>query len=103
MDRPRETLFYESINRPNLLMGADRQLVLFAAMMAAAIAISAFSLWSIAVGILVWPIGLWVARMLAKADPLMVQVYKKHITYLKSYPPKSSIDVQDYTTPKDWR
>lgn len=103
MDRARETPFFESINRPNLLMGADREMVLFAAMMSAAIAISAMALWSIVTGVLFWPVALWVLRALAKADPLMRNVYIRHKTYLKSYPPKSDIEVEDYPTKKDWR
>jgi len=103
MERPRETAFFESINRPNLLMGADRKLVLFAATMSAAIAISAMALWSICVGVVIWPFALQVFRMMAKADPLMFPVYLKHVQYLKSYPAKSLIDVEDYTTPTNWR
>jgi type IV secretory pathway TrbD component len=35
MHGPRETVFHPSINRPNLLMGGDRELVLGAAMISA--------------------------------------------------------------------
>jgi type IV secretory pathway TrbD component len=35
MHGPRETVFHSSINRPNLLMGGDRELVLGAAMISA--------------------------------------------------------------------
>jgi len=37
MDKPREILIHQSANRPNLLLGGDRELVLLAAMLSASL------------------------------------------------------------------
>lgn len=103
MDRPRETPFFQSINRPNLLMAADRELVLFAATISAMLIFPAPSATTITIGVVFWFVAIAVFRKMAKADPLMKAVYMKHITYRSYYPPKSSLRVEDYTTPNNWR
>ena len=100
---PRETPFFQSINRPNLLMDADRELVLFAAMISAMLAFSAMTWWAIVMAVIFWPAATWALRKMAKADPLMRPVYIKHVNYRDYYPAKSSLQSVDYTTPNNWR
>ena len=81
---------HRALSRPNLLMGADRELVLLTGLAAAISAFVVLTWFSVLFGIAIW-IGVVAAlRMMAKADPMMRQVYVRHIGYRPSYRPTSS-------------
>ena len=84
------TRIHRALSRPNLLMGADRELVLFTGL-ASIILIFVVLTWISAVfGLAVWTVIVGLLRMMAKADPLMRRVYLRHITYRPHYRPTSS-------------
>ena len=74
MHGPRETVFHPSINRPNLLMGGDRELVLGAAMISALFIFALMTWWSILIGVAFWPVATSMLARLAKVDPRMRDV-----------------------------
>ena len=81
---------HRALSRPNLLMGADRELVLLTGLAAAISAFVVLTWFSVLFGIALW-IGVVAAlRMMAKADPLMRKVYVRHIGYRPNYRPTSS-------------
>lgn len=81
---------HRALSRPNLLMGADRELVLLTGLAAAISAFVVLTWFSVLFGIAIW-IGVVAAlRMMAKADPMMRQVYVRHIGYRPTYRPTSS-------------
>ncbi|MHB1101814.1 MAG: conjugal transfer protein TrbD [Devosia sp.] len=81
---------HRALSRPNLLMGADRELVLLTGLAAAISAFVVLTWFSVLFGIAIW-IGVVAAlRMMAKADPLMRKVYVRHIGYQPTYRPTSS-------------
>jgi type IV secretion system protein TrbD len=81
---------HRALSRPNLLMGADRELVLLTGLSAIILIFVVLTWFSALFGIAVW-IGVVAAlRMMAKADPLMRKVYVRHIGYHQSYRPTSS-------------
>ena len=84
------TRIHRALSRPNLLMGADRELVLFTGL-ASIILIFVVLTWISALfGLAVWTVIVGLLRMMAKADPLMRRVYLRHITYRPHYRPTSS-------------
>ena len=81
---------HRALSRPNLLMGADRELVLVTGL-ASIILIFVVLTWVSALfGLAVWTVIVGLLRMMAKADPLMRRVYLRHITYRPHYRPTSS-------------
>ena len=46
MERAREVTFHQSANRPNLLLGGDRELVLMTALFAAVLIFTLAKLWA---------------------------------------------------------
>lgn len=81
---------HRALSRPNLLMGADRELVLLTGLAAAISAFVVLTWFSVLFGI-----GLWIAvvaalRMMAMADPMMRKVYVRHVGYRPNYRPTSS-------------
>jgi type IV secretion system protein VirB3 len=84
------TRIHRALSRPNLLMGADRELVLVTGL-ASIILIFVVLTWISALfGLVVWSVIVGLLRMMAKADPLMRRVYLRHITYRPHYRPTSS-------------
>lgn len=77
-------------NRHNLFMGGDRELVMFAGMMAFALVFSAQELRATVVGLLLWFAALYLCRLMAKADPKLRHVYLRHRRYKAYYPARST-------------
>lgn len=81
---------HRALSRPNHLMGADRELVLLTGLATVILIFVVLTWFSALLGVVIW-IGVVAAlRMMAKADPMMRQVYLRHITYQHSYRPTSS-------------
>jgi len=57
-DRPREITIHQSANRPNQILGGDRELVLVSVLIAVSLAFSLASLWGIALSV-----GFWVSSV----------------------------------------
>lgn len=77
-------------NRHNLFMGGDRELVMFAGLLAFALIFSAQELRATVVGLSLWFGALFVCRRMAKADPQMRFVYLRSRKYKKFYAPRST-------------
>jgi type IV secretory pathway TrbD component len=102
-DRPREIIIHQSANRPNQLMGGDRELVLVSLLTSVALAFSLASWWGLAVSV-AWYVGaMAVLKRMGKADPLLRQVYMRHIRYRPFYPAKSGLYSRCLQTPMTWR
>lgn len=77
-----------SLHRPNLLAGGDRELVMMSALLAATCVFVAMSIPVAVIGIVLWFFALAMLRMMAKADPHMRDVYRRHIRYRAFYSPR---------------
>jgi type IV secretion system protein VirB3 len=77
-------------NRQNLFMGGDRELVMFAGLMAFALIFSAQELRATVVGLLLWFAALYLCRLMAKSDPKLRYVYLRHRKYKAYYAPRST-------------
>ncbi len=102
MDAPREVPFHESANRPNLLLGGDREMVLVFAILAAMLVFAVMKWWSVVAGVVLWLTAVGVLARMGKVDPLLRQVYIRHIRYRNFYPAKSRFDGPETTTPMSW-
>ena len=77
-------------NRAHLFMGGDRELVMFAGLLAAALIFSAQEWRATLFGLFLWFAALFVLRLMAKADPMLRQVYLRHRRYQGYYPARST-------------
>jgi type IV secretion system protein VirB3 len=102
-DKPREAVIHQSANRPNLLLGSDRELVLVVAMIAGGLAFSLASLWGVLLAVALWVVSVAVLQRMGKADPLLRPVYMRHIHYREFYPAKGGLHCQSAETPGSWR
>ena len=81
---------HRALSRPNLLMGADRELVLLTALAAIILIFVVLTWYAALFGIAIWLVAVAALRMMAKSDPLMRRVYLRHISYKTSYRATSS-------------
>jgi type IV secretion system protein TrbD len=102
-DRPREVTIHQSANRPNQILGGDRELVLLAILITVALAFSLASLWGVALSVGFWMSAVAVFQRMGKADPLMRQIYMRHIRYKTFYPAKSGLYSNCLEPPSRWR
>ena len=77
---------YTAPTRPIQLLGADRKMVLFTGMIAAILVFETFTWPAVITGVVLWLLGLFILRLVAKADPLMRHVYIRHLQYQNYYP-----------------
>lgn len=81
---------HRALSRPNHLMGADRELVLLTGLATVILIFVVLTWFSALLGIAIWIGVIGALRMMAKADPMMRQVYLRHIHYRQAYRPTSS-------------
>ncbi|WP_085034796.1 conjugal transfer protein TrbD [Ensifer aridi] len=81
---------HRALSRPNLLMGADRELVLLTGLAAVILIFVVLTVYSALFGTAVWVLIVGLLRTMAKVDPLMRQVYIRHVSYRPYYKATSS-------------
>ena len=81
---------HRALSRPNLLFGADRELVLVTGLAAVILIFVVLTWFSALLGISIWIVIVGLLRMMAKADPMMRKVYLRHIRYRPRYRPTST-------------
>ena len=81
--------FRRVLHRPHLFMGGERELTLFAALVAGGLAVTGQNLVALAVGVVLWFSCIGVFRQMAKSDPQMSRVYRRYIHYRPYYAARS--------------
>ncbi|OCP23630.1 MULTISPECIES: conjugal transfer protein TrbD [unclassified Ensifer] len=85
LSRLHRNRIHRALSRPNLLMGGDRELVLITGLAAVILIFVVLTPYSVLFGIAVWIAIVGLLRLMAKSDPLMRQVYLRHISYRPNY------------------
>ncbi len=98
----REVVIHESANRPNQLLGSDRELVLVALLISVSLAFALATWWGIILSGALWATAVAVLKRMGKADPQLRQVYLRHIRYRGFYPAKSGLYSSCLSTPTRW-
>lgn len=76
---------HRALSRPNLLIGADRELVLLTGLASVILIFVVLTWYATLFGIVIWLVTIAALRTMAKADPMMRKVYMRHITYRPTY------------------
>jgi type IV secretion system protein TrbD len=103
VDGPREVVIHQSANRPNQILGGDRELVLIAVLTAVSLAFSLGTWWGIGLSVGFWIVAVALLQRMGKADPLLRRVYLRHIGYRSFYPAKSGLFSRCLLPPRTWR
>jgi type IV secretory pathway TrbD component len=102
-NKPREVIIHQSANRPNQILGGDRELVLIAILTAVSLAFSLATWWGLGVSVAFWIGCVAVLQRMGKADPLLRQIYARHARYRPFYPAKSGLFSSCLVPPRTWR
>ncbi len=86
----RRTILHRALYRENLLMGGERELVMFSLLVSGGLVASALNFPAFLVGGAIWGTSIGLLRMMAKADPYMSQVYRRSLRYAPYYPARST-------------
>lgn len=81
---------HRALHRPDLMAGAERELLLVSGLITLALVVVALNWAAFAFGVVFWFVAVMVLRRMAKADPFMSKVYLRHIRYKPFYPARSS-------------
>ncbi len=88
-EQPRTIPIHVSLIRPILLMGAERELVLTSAIIAAVLVMSLERFLFAVVGVVFWALSVAALQRAAKNDSLLSRVYMRHTRYRAYYPAQS--------------
>lgn len=78
-----------ALHRPQLLWGGERIPMIALLVLSVGVAVTSMNLVGIISGMVVAVIGVYGLRQMAKADPLMVQVYLRYARLKEDYAPHS--------------
>lgn len=81
---------HRALNRPDLLAGCERELLLLTGLITLTLVVVALNLVAAITGILIWTVVVAGLRAMAKADPFLSKVYLRHIKYKGFYPAHST-------------
>lgn len=81
---------YSALNKPNLIFGADRELILMVGVISFALIFTGATIITSIVGISLFFFCGALLRLMAKSDPLMRKVFIRQSKYKKFYYPQST-------------
>lgn len=76
---------HASLNRPLLVMGGERQLVLMLGVVSGVFIVSLGQLWSVIVGLTIWISGQYFLTRAANYDTQLSAVGIRHLKYRRQY------------------
>lgn len=77
---------HRALNRPDLLAGCERELLLVTGLITLTLVVVALNWVAAITGVIIWTACVAGLRTMAKADPFMSKVYMRHIKYKAFYP-----------------
>lgn len=81
--------FHRALHRSSLFLGGEREPAMLTAIVAASVAGLGMNTVSFVIGAVLWFGSIPLFRWMAKADPQMVKVWRRHRRYRGYYPPRS--------------
>lgn len=80
-----EVPFHQSLNRPLLILGAEREPVLGFVTLVVALVFDTMTWWGLALGIVVWVCGSWGLARMAASDPQLTKLWKRSMRFRRLY------------------
>lgn len=90
MNELRQIPIYRALNRPELIVGCEREPILVSGLIAATLVFVSATIFSAMIGVALWFVCFGLFRKMAKADPQMSKLYIRHIKYQYYYPARAT-------------
>lgn len=87
-----KTTIHRSLIRPLLIMGGEREVTLFV-MLISGVLIITYDRYAMLLAVILWVVGVWAAREMAKNDAQMMQILIRYFKYSKIYTGISKMDI----------
>lgn len=84
-DQLKSVKVHSALNKPNLLLGGERELMLIIGLFSAVMVFIAMTWQTFVIGVTLWTILSMLLRMMAKSDPMMSKIYLKQLKYKDFY------------------
>lgn len=81
---------FKSLHRQPLVLGGERELVQFSALLAFIVGAGGQTLLSVTSAFCFWCVALFCLRQMAKIDPMLSQVFRRHVKQQAVYPARST-------------
>ncbi len=88
-------VIHESLNRPILLMGGERELVLLLALICGIFALALHHVWSIAAAVVLWATGSWALARAGAYDPQLSKTGARALRFQVFYPGQATLFARD--------
>ena len=87
----RTIAIHQSLHRPSLVLGAERDLVMGTAIISLMVGIGGTNLISTVTALSFWFVSVFILRKMAKHDSCYSQIFLRHIKQQTFYPSRSSV------------
>lgn len=81
---------HTSLNRPILMMGGERNLVLMLLIVAGVFIFSLAKLWAAGIGVVLWVAGQWALSRAARYDDQLSKTGPRSLKYRRYYPAQAT-------------
>ena len=85
-----KTPIHESLNRPILMLGGERNLALMLLIVSGIFIFSLAKFWALVVGIAIWVVGQWALTRAAHYDDLLSKTGARSLKYRRFYPAQAT-------------
>jgi type IV secretion system protein VirB3 len=92
INQKRSAPLLQSLTRPILLLGGERENIIFLACLSLSLCTAGRDLASVILALLIWCIGLIVSKLTAKADPWATKVFLRSLLYGDFYNARERIN-----------
>lgn len=92
INRKSTTPLLQSLTRPILLLGGERENVIFLACLALSLCTVGRDIVSLILALLIWIIGIIVSKLTAKIDPWATKVFLRSLLYRDFYSARERIN-----------
>lgn len=81
---------HESLNRPMLMLGGERNFVLMLGILSGVFIMSLAALWAAIFGVCLWLVGMFVLSRAGSYDHQLSKTGARSLRYKKYYPPQAT-------------
>ncbi|MDE2026995.1 MAG: VirB3 family type IV secretion system protein [Candidatus Omnitrophica bacterium] len=86
------TPLFQSLTRPILMMGGERENIIICACISLMLAFSGRDFFAVGLAVIIWLSGLIASKIVARIDPWATKIFIKSLQYQDFYPARERIN-----------